>query len=400
MRSTSARMALLSALLATPVSLFGCDNPPPESASLSTEARNLATPSANTSLSPEALNMQIASSRKNAITEAVAKGSPAVVGINVIEVQQFAAPYVDLFDLFSGRRSVYEREVKGLGSGFIISDDGYILTNNHVAGNARKITVTMMNGDKYNAELIGADATSDVALLKIVNSENKRFPYLRLGNSDDILIGEWTIAMGNPFGLFDVNAKPTVTVGVVSNQGMNFFQQGKVFRNMIQTDASISSGNSGGPLLNAAGEVIGMNTMIFSTAQSNSGAGSIGIGFAIPINRVKKIVEILKRDKRVDREFFTGMTIRQVDDEIIRYLGLSPQTRGAVITEIYRNSPAARAGLEPGDVIVSVDGQRTLREDDVLVIINDGITGQTISLTVQRGDETLQKSITLEPRRR
>ncbi|MGB9913486.1 MAG: S1C family serine protease, partial [Candidatus Kapaibacteriota bacterium] len=245
----------------------------------------------------DSISNELYNSRQNAITRAIAKASPAIVGINVIQyvdvpVQTFD-PFVDPFlEFFFGRRPreyFYERyQVQGLGSGFIISPDGYILTNHHVAGNASKIIVTTTEGKKYDAKLIAADELTDVALLKI---EGDNFPYLKLGNSDDVIVGEWVIAMGNPFGLFDLNMKPTVTVGVVSNKGINITQDNRIYKGMIQTDAAISSGNSGGPLLNSLGEVIGINTMIYSTATSRQGAGSIGIGWAIPINRVKKVLD-------------------------------------------------------------------------------------------------------------
>ncbi|MFW5662159.1 MAG: trypsin-like peptidase domain-containing protein, partial [Bacteroidota bacterium] len=273
--------------------------------------------------------IDIAESRRNAITEAVENCSPAIVGINITEIKevQYRDRFHDhpMFRFFFGDRGrTYSRKykVEGLGSGFLISADGYILTNHHVAGNASEIIVTLTNGEKYEAEIIGSDMVSDVALLKI---DGKGLPYLKLGDSDDTIIGEWVIALGNPFGLFDINAKPTITVGVVSNTNVHMLQEdrpyNRVYKDMLQTDAAISSGNSGGPLVNSLGEVIGMNTIIFSTAQSRSGAGSIGIGFSIPINRVKKIVDILTEKGEIDRNFYTGMEIRELDDELARYLG-------------------------------------------------------------------------------
>ncbi|MBI4534675.1 MAG: trypsin-like peptidase domain-containing protein, partial [Ignavibacteriae bacterium] len=204
----------------------------------------------------------IYNSRRNAITHAVAVASPAVVGINVIEVRQYRyrSPWGDdpFFRQFFPDRT-YTQQVQGLGSGFIISPDGYILTNDHVAGNAKEITVTLTSGEKYKAELVGSDQISDIALMKI---DGKDLPHIRLGNSDDVITGEWVIAFGNPFGLFDISDKPTVTVGVVSATNMNLrSQDGRVYRGMIQTDAAINSGNSGGPLLNSLGEVVGVNSV-------------------------------------------------------------------------------------------------------------------------------------------
>ena len=247
----------------------------------------------------DSISEQISSHRKNAITASVALASPAVVGINVTEVREYQ--YQDPFSQFFGNDpffrqyfggKTYRQEIKELGSGFLISPDGYILTNDHVAGNAKEITVTMTSKEKYKAQLIGTDMVSDISLLKI---EGSNFPYLRLGNSDDVIIGEWVIAMGNPFGLFEISDKPTVTVGVVSATGMNLnSQDGRYYRGMIQTDASINSGNSGGPLLNSIGEVIGINAVIYTPNQ-----GSIGLGFAIPINRVKGILAELKKNGKI-----------------------------------------------------------------------------------------------------
>lgn len=345
----------------------------------------------------------ISNSRKNAITRAVNTCSPAVVGINVVEVReyQYRNPFFDdpFFSQFFSRPQpqTYRQQVQGLGSGFIISSDGYILTNDHVAGHATKIVVTATNGEKYDAKLIGSDPVSDVCLLKV---EGSNFPYLKLSNSDEVIIGEWAIAFGNPFGLFDLNAKPTITVGVVSNSGVTLSpQEGRVYRNMIQSDAAISSGNSGGPLVNALGEVIGMNTVIYSTAQNNQGAGSIGIGFAIPINRVKKVVEVLKRDGKIDRDFDVGLRVQQVDERIAKALDLK-KVQGVVISEISYGSPAERAGFEPGDLIQQVDGQNILRDNDVETIVRDAVAGQKLEFVVVRNDKKLAKQLVLEKRKR
>ena len=344
------------------------------------------------------VNNAISESRSNSITEAVKRCSPAIVGINVTEVRQMTVrdPFDDffgsnpLFDQFFRRnRRVYNQEIRGLGSGFIISPDGYILTNDHVAGSATKIVVTLTNGEKYDAEIIGTDKTTDVALLKI---NGKNLPYLQLSNSDDVIMGEWVIAMGNPFGLFDINSKPTITVGVVSNTGVNFSEEGRVYRDMIQTDAAISSGNSGGPIVNAHGEVVGMNTIIFSTAQNSRGAGSIGIGYAIPINRVKKIVDLIKAHKKIDRDFDPGFFIQEIDERIAKSYGLEKKD-GVVIVQVKRGSSADEAGLEPGDIVLEADGKRILREEDLQVVIGDCVAGQTINVKILRNDETIVKKL-------
>jgi len=294
------------------------------------------------------------------------------------------------------------QQIRSLGSGFLISPDGYIITNDHVAGRATKIVVTTAGGKKYNAEIIGSDPVTDVALLKI---EGKNLPYLRLGNSDDVMVGEWAIAFGNPFGLFDRNAKPTLTVGVVSNVGVNLVEPAsyvpngkRIYRGMIQTDAAISSGNSGGPLLNADGDVIGVNTIIFSTATSYQGAGSIGIGFAIPINRVKRIVNLLRDGKTLDRNFYTGLTVDFLNEDYRRAYRTDRED-GIIVTQVERRSPAEKAGIEPGDILVEIDGTLIHSRDDLDVAINDGVVGQSLRVVIERDGKLLTKTLTLERRR-
>lgn len=351
------------------------------------------------------INYEIEISRRNAITESIDKVSPAIVGINVTEVRRVAYrdPFLDdfFFRRFFGNRPrrYREYEVRGLGSGFIISPDGYILTNHHVAGNATQVIITMTDGKKYEAEIIGSDMVTDVALLKI--EAEKELPYIEIGDSDDVIIGEWAIAFGNPFGLFDINAKPTVTVGVVSNNNVNFINEdqpfNRVYRGMIQTDAAISSGNSGGPLVNSLGQVIGMNTVIFSTAQNRQGAGSIGIGFSIPINRVMKIVELLKKHKMIDRDFTTGMEIREIDDKLASYLKLKDK-EGVIVFGFSRYSPAENSGFELGDVIIEIDGMKIHREEDYYVAVGDAVTGQKLNFKLSRDGKIIQRELKLEPR--
>ena len=357
--------------------------------------------------SPEILqaNGDISNSRQNAITETVKIASPAIVGINITEVRQvgynpfgsaFRDPFFDQF--FNNFRKQYSKkmEVRSLGSGFLISSDGYIVTNDHVAGNASKVVVTLTNGEKYNAEIIGSDPVSDVALLKI---KGKNLPFLTFANSDEVIVGEWSIAFGNPFGLFDINARPTVTVGVVSNVGVSFSQENRIYKNMIQTDAAISSGNSGGPLLNASGEVIGVNTVIYSTSQNSQGAGSIGIGFAVPINRVKNIAEQLKEHGKIDRDFNPGLIVQQIDDNIAKYFKLD-KTDGVVVIEVKSGSSAEKSGIEPGDIILKVDNTLIHKDDDLVIAINDGVVGQTLKIEILRSGETLTKKMYLNPIKR
>lgn len=329
-------------------------------------------------------NQNITETRETAITRAVKKVSPAIVGINVEEVREVQDPF-SMFDndpffrQFFGNRPQQKQVVKGLGSGYIISSDGYILTNDHVAGNATKISVTLTNGETVEAQLIGSDKNSDVALLKI-NKDN--LTYVNLGNSDNVIIGEWVIALGNPFGLFEVNDQPSVTVGVVSAVNMRVNADGnRVYKDMIQTDASINAGNSGGPLINADGDVIGMNTIIFTGGGYNN--GSIGVGFAIAINRVKKIMEEIKANGKIERNFNVGFRIQGIDERIAKYLKLD-KVEGVVVTEVQRGSLSDNAGLKPEDVIIEANGERIRNEQDLLFIVNDMRTGENLKMKVIR----------------
>jgi len=342
-------------------------------------------------------NDDLTNSRKNIITETVKSVSPGVVGINVTEIQQYRDPFSSFFDdpffrQFFGDRGSRSREIKELGSGYLISSDGYIVTNDHVAGNASKITVTLTNGKNYDAKLIGTDPVSDIALVKIDGDD---FPHMTFGNSDDIMIGEWVIAFGNPFGLFEINDKPTVTVGVVSATNMNLEPlDDRYYLNMIQTDAAINGGNSGGPLVNSLGQVIGMNTLIYTAGTK----GSIGLGFAIPINKVKRIVDELKQNGKIDRNFEIGMRIQGIDENIARYYNLD-RTRGVIITNVYPGTPADKAGLKVGDIILKIGKYQINNEDTVFGVFFEFRTGQEVNLEIVRDGKVLDKTMKLEPRK-
>jgi serine protease Do len=306
-------------------------------------------------------------SRQNAITRSIAEVSPAVVGINVIQVQRYYQrnPFADdpFFRQFF-RDVPVEKRVKSLGSGFIISKDGHILTNQHVINDATEIIVTRVGGKQYVARKIGEDFVTDVAILKIDGDD---FPYARLGDSDDVIIGEWAIALGNPFGLFDLGSKPTVTVGVISAKDQDFGRQNneRIFEDMLQTDAAINGGNSGGPLANCNGEVIGINTYILSSSGAN-----IGLGFALPINRVKRILNDLINYGKVDRTWRTGITYEAMSPMVARHLGLK-SSHGVIISAVEESSAAARAGLQVGDVVMGINGREVENFEDVQTIIDD-----------------------------
>jgi serine protease Do len=343
----------------------------------------------------ENLNDSIYKSRNTIITKTVKEVSPAVVGISVKEVRQYQynSPFNNdpFWQQFFGNQ-VFNKEISGLGSGAIISSDGYILTNDHVAGTADEITVTLSNGEHYIAQRVGTDLTSDVCLLKV---DAKNLPYIPLGNSDEILIGEWVVALGNPFGLFDVSDKPTVTVGVISASGMNLSQfDNRYYTDMIQTDASINRGNSGGPLVNSMGELIGMNTLIW-TADGSS--GNVGVGFAIPSNKLSKVTTELKDKGFFERDFWTGLRIQTIDEGIAKYYKL-PDTKGVIITEVIPKSPASAAKLEPGDIIRKIDDLDIESYETLKGVLQNYKTGEVIKIGVLRNNNELIKTMKLEKR--
>jgi len=303
----------------------------------------------------QARNVSVLEQTGSAFAEIAKSALPAVVFIDVettVEVPQdrYRHPLEEFFgrEYFGIPESGVPRKYHqmGQGSGFIISKDGYILTNNHVVGNADRITVTLADGRKYDARLVGTDPKSEVALIKI--EDEHALPYLELGNSDTLEVGEWVLAAGNPFGL-----SQTITAGIVSAKGRSEVGIAE-YGNFIQTDAAINPGNSGGPLLNIHGEVVGINTAIYSQT-----GGYMGIGFAIPINQAVQIKDQLIEYGRVFRSML-GIYIEEVDEELSSRLGLE-ESKGILVAGIMNGSAAEEAGLRPGDVIVALNGQTTGR---------------------------------------
>ena len=329
-------------------------------------------------------SQNIESSRQNAITAAIKNASPGVASINVTQVKRYTNPF-----------SFYDqlRSFETSGSGVVISPDGYLVTNEHVVENASKIIVTLPGGNEYEAEIVGEDQITDLALLKL---EGDDFPFVKIGNSDDLIIGEWVIALGNPYGLFDVNQQPTATVGIVSAKDMDFGQQGsKVFQGMIQTDAAINSGNSGGPLVNSKGEIIGINTFIFTGSSSRQ--GSIGIGFAIPINRALNIVKELRTKGKVVRGFNLGIRGQSLDSRTARLLNIR-SSNGFIIVQIAPNSPAEKAKLRYMDVVLSIEGQEVSSPKDIYEIITvlDLRPGDRVKLKVWREGRIIDRYLILD----
>lgn len=318
-----------------------------------------------------ALNAQIDTSRRTAITRAVARVSPAVVTVQTEAVERVPAG----IDPFFGAVGSVERPVAGLGSGFVIRQDGVILTNAHVVKGATHVSVALRDGTSYAAKVLGSDEVNDLAVLKV---DATGMPVAPLGNSSGLVVGEWAIAIGNPYGFVLANTEPSVTVGVVSGVGRNLIapaEGGGAYVDMIQTDAAINPGNSGGPLVNAAGEVIGVNSSIYSPS-----GGSVGLGFSIPINRAVRVAEDLVAHGTVRRPW---IGVKPAVPSVLQP-GVRP-VAGAVIASVTPGSPAASAGLRRGDVIVRAAGRPVHNAYDWEAALLELRVGDQIPVTVQRG---------------
>ncbi|WP_445664241.1 S1C family serine protease [Fodinibius sp. AD559] len=298
---------------------------------------------------------QINTSRQTAITRAVKKVSPAVVSITVTEMVQ-GGRRLEFSEYYNRFVPVpIEREVSSMGSGFIISSDGLVVTNQHVANRqAKRVVVSLPDGSQYEAEVLGEDELADLSLLQI--NADKTFPSIEFGNSDSVLVGEWSLAVGNPFGLFE-SAKPSVTVGVVSAVNRDFRpnpNEPRVYMDMIQTDAAINRGNSGGPLVDSEGKVIGVNTFIFTGGTSG---GNVGLGFAIPSNRVQKIIKQLSTKGEVTLPYDPGFNTVEMTRQLVLKYNL-PAMRGLLVNEVNKDGPAFEAGIVPGDIILKIGKER------------------------------------------
>jgi serine protease Do len=355
----------------------------------------------NTDLSPggqsdasDRAQGNITNSRKSAIVVATQEVEQCVVSIIVTQLEFVGSSYYyeDFFDMFFMPKLVPKyREVRNMGSGFVISKDGLILTNNHVVDKAKKLFINFPDGRKIEGKIVGQDIYSDLAVVSV--KEGGDFECVTFGNSDDLMIGEWVIAIGNPFlDFFD--ARPTVTVGVVSALNRNFAPGGKVYyQNMIQTDAAINPGNSGGPLINALGEVIGINSFIYEGTKK-TGRNPTGIGFAIPVNRADRVVnELVKYGRR--RQVWTGISVQDIDRSIALALGLE-NARGVLITELWPGDPGIKAGLKVNDIIIQM-GNRAIRS----IVDFDGFfvnyfPGDKLKVTVIRSGKKITKTMVLE----
>jgi serine protease Do len=320
----------------------------------------------------------------------VRKIGPVVVNVSTTQVrtsaEAFPAPFGsdDPFNqfwqrFFGGRTPRGPQRQRGLGSGFIIDRDGTIVTNYHVVDGAEKIVVTLSDGRSFDGKVLGRDQKTDIAIVKINAAQD--LPVAPLGDSDRLEVGEWVMAIGNPFGL-----DHTVTTGIVSAKGRQI--GAGPYDNFIQTDASINPGNSGGPLLNMRGEVVGINTAIFSQS-----GGNIGIGFAIPTNLVKGVLPQLKDKGKVVRGYL-GTVIQRVTPELADTLGLK-SPGGALVAEVAKDGPAERAGVRAGDVIVEFDGKELKDSADLPLRVAAVTPGKTVPVKILRDSGEITVSLTV-----
>lgn len=320
------------------------------------------------------------SARRTEIVEAAEKVAPSIVSVGASRTSYMVSPFFDFFSDFA--LFPYQEKIPYLGSGVIVSSSGLIVTNYHVIEQADDVFVTLSDGRELPATVVAADSVLDLAILKVSGTD---LPAIKMGDSDDLMVGEWVLAMGNPFGNLIGDPHPTVTVGVVSALKRSFRSGGpspKVYQDMIQTDAAINPGNSGGALVNVAGELVGINTFIVSRS-----GGSIGIGFAIPVNRVKALVEEITKYGRL-RPKLVDFRVQNVNARVARILG-SRVTTGAVVSEIQRNGPAYRAGLRVGDILTSVNGHEIRSADDIFANIWAQPLGTPIKCEIDRGGRRL-----------
>jgi Do/DeqQ family serine protease len=316
-------------------------------------------------------------STQKAFSNVSKKVTPSVVNISTVGRKKFVQPFFEanpfFEDFFGGPQT---RRDKSLGSGFLISADGYIVTNDHVIRDAESIQVKLSNDKVYDATVVGGDQKTDIAVIKI---HATGLPAAVLGDSDKLEVGQWAIAIGNPFGL-----DRTMTVGVISATGRSNMGI-ETYENFIQTDASINPGNSGGPLLNVYGEVIGINTAIVASGQ--------GIGFAIPVNMAKPVFSQLIQKGSVSRGYM-GVTIQPITEELAQSFGLK-QSKGALINDVIKGSPADTAGIRQGDVITSLNGTEVKDPSHLQRLVAEAGIGKAAKITIFREGTVLELSLML-----
>ncbi len=344
---------------------------------------------------------QRASQLSNSFADIIEKASPAVVKISTTRVikaseQQGNNPFAtdpffrQFFGGPGGGRQRDQRE-RGLGSGVIVSPSGYILTNNHVVDKATELKVALSDGRDFTAKVIGTDPQTDVAVVKI---DATSLPTLSFANSDTARVGDLCFAIGNPFG-----QDHTVTMGIVSAKGRNNLRENTVqLQDFIQTDASINPGNSGGALINAHGELIGMNTMILTGGGAGFGgeAGNVGIGFAVPSNMARQVLDQLVKNGKVSRGYM-GVSLQAISPDLAPQFGLK-NDHGAIVGDVTPGKPGDKAGLKSGDVIVKIDGEEVKDSNDLTMKVTSHAPGSTVALDVIRDGKPMKISVTLGQR--
>ena len=304
----------------------------------------------------------------NTFTELVKTEREKVVHITTTSIRQDqGTPY----QFSPNHSSPYDRRQTAFGSGFIISKDGYVVTNNHVVTEANKIEVLLLNGESYIAKIVGTDPRTDIALLKI---DVKNVPFVKFGDSKQLAIGAWVVAIGNPYGL-----DYTVTAGILSARDRDIFS-GTAYGQFLQTDAAINQGNSGGPLFNLQGEVIGINTAII--------AGGQGIGFAIPSNLTQKIIQQLKEYGEVRRGWL-GVSIQNIDENLSKSFQLPDKQKGVAITGVLKDSPAQKSGIQQGDVIIKFDGKDITKVTQLQQTVAETSPDSKVKVVVYRDGKEL-----------
>jgi serine protease Do len=342
-----------------------------------------------------------AAALSDSFADIIEKASPAVVKISMTRIIKASdqkgngtmSPFGNdpFFQQFFGGRMPKPRDQReeGLGSGVLVSPNGYILTNNHVVDKANKLKVTLSDGRDYTAKLVGADPQTDVAVVKI---DAGNLPTLPFANSSGARVGDLCFAIGNPFG-----QDHTVTMGIVSAKGRSL-EAGSYIQDFIQTDAAINPGNSGGALINAKGELIGMNTMILTGGNSFGGGegGNVGIGFAVPSNMAKQVMDQLIKSGKVSRGYI-GVTLESLTPDLAQQFGVS-EAKGALVGDVTANAPGAKAGLKSGDVVTAIDGKQVTTSNDLTMEVISRAPGTTVKLDVIRDKKPMTVSVTLGQR--
>ena len=365
-------------------------------------AKSVASPEPTESVQPRRLAVAEADGlathqRESALVRATQAASPSVVGIAVTSKELVRSRYRDpFFELFYGEPPPQVRQAQSWGSGVVVDSKGHVITNYHVVEGAlesdlpAEVQVTLPDGRSFAAKLLGGDKDNDLAVLKI---DAKDLPVAAIAAGQPT-IGEWALAIGNPYGYLIDDPRPTVTVGVVSAVDRSFTpRSGVALRHVIQTDAAINPGNSGGALVNSIGEVIGINTFIFTGGGQSQ--GSIGLGFAIPIQRAMRIVDEIVEFGRV-RDFTTGLA---TDPSAAAALGLR-RGDGVLVSEVERGSPGDKSGIQPGDIIIGLDGRKVSDLEEVRSILRLFRVGDSVPLRIKRARNELDIKLVLEEQKK